>query len=78
MAILKPRKPGSIIRDPITKTQLSEHGEEKSLSTFWKRRLKDRDVVNVGRIEKQHDPPKSSDSGSKLILSNDGNQGGKK
>lgn len=44
---LKPSKPDLIVRDPQTSEPLPAAGAEKPLSTFWRRRLKVGDVVEV-------------------------------
>ena len=44
---LKPAREGLVCRDPVTKQPLNAEGEEKSMSTFWRRQIKDGDVVEV-------------------------------
>lgn len=46
-AKLKPAKPGLIVRDPKTRRPLPEEGREVNLDSFWRRRLRDGDVVEV-------------------------------
>ena len=41
--ILKP-KPGILVRDPKTRLHLKAAGENKVLTTFWRRRINDGDV----------------------------------
>ena len=43
---IKPVSKG-LVRDPISKIPLKETGEKKLLSTFWRRRLKQGDVIEV-------------------------------
>ena len=43
---IKPVSNG-LVRDPISKIPLKENGEKKSLNTFWRRRLKQGDVIEV-------------------------------
>lgn len=43
---IRPRA-GAVVRDPETMQPLAEAGEHKPLSTFWRRRLRDGDVVEV-------------------------------
>jgi hypothetical protein len=49
--ILKPARPGLRVVDPITKKPLAEEGEKKPWygrgGTYWRRRFKDGDVVEV-------------------------------
>jgi len=45
--ILKPKKPGTIIRRPDTLKPLKEAGEKVELNTYWRRRLTAGDVVEV-------------------------------
>lgn len=47
---IKP-KAGLKIRHPKSKLFLKEEGEEVLLSTFWRRRLQDGDVVEVVKSE---------------------------
>lgn len=47
MPVLKPARPDLIIRDPVTRQPLAAAGEEKTLDAFWRRRIKDGDVVEV-------------------------------
>lgn len=46
---IKPSSPGLIVRDPRTKTALSEKGEWKPMSgkegTYWKRRIEDGSII---------------------------------
>ena len=46
-ARLKPASPGLIIRDPKTAKPLPEKGELKNLTDYWRRRVRDGDVVTV-------------------------------
>lgn len=44
---LKPAKPGSIVRDPITHVPLPEEGRRVPNNSFWRRRVKAGDAVEV-------------------------------
>ena len=52
---LKPAQKGLLVRDPVTKSPLSEKGELKPWTgregTFWRRRYKDKSVVIVEQKE---------------------------
>lgn len=50
-------KPGLLVRDPITGRALPEGGEEKPLSPYWRRRIKDGDV-SQGRAKAQAAAPR--------------------
>jgi hypothetical protein len=50
MKILKPSREGLIVRDPRTLKALAMGGEQKSMSAYWWRRLRDGSIVVV-------DPP---------------------
>ena len=52
MVKLKPSKKGLKVHNPATKLFLKEDGEHVSNSTYWRRRLKCGDVVEV-REEKK-------------------------
>lgn len=43
IVFVKP-KTGIQVRDPITGQHLASTGEEKSLNTYWRRRLRDGDI----------------------------------
>ena len=45
---LKPAREGLIVRDPDTLKALSQKGEAKRLTTYWRRRLLAGEVVKVG------------------------------
>ena len=51
--MLRPKVPGSIVRDPDSKIPLAQEGEEKSVNPatatgrFWLRRLAEDDVIVV-------------------------------
>lgn len=54
--ILKPGKPGLIVRDPVSKNPLSEKGEEKLMNTYWYKRVACGDaliVENEKEVEKK-------------------------
>lgn len=42
---VKPARKGLIVRDPQTGQPLSYEGEQKPDTTYWRRRLRDGDVV---------------------------------
>lgn len=44
---LKPAVPGSVVRMPVTAYALPEDGAEVEMNTYWHRRLRDGDVVEV-------------------------------
>lgn len=44
---LKPAMPGLIVRDPKTAKPLPAEGELKTLTDYWRRRLRDNDVIVV-------------------------------
>lgn len=44
---LKPANPDLIVRDPVTAQRLAKTGEAKPLNAYWRRRLRDGDVVKV-------------------------------
>lgn len=46
MPFLKPAD-GLIVRDPDTRAPLTAEGEEKTLTSYWLRRLTDGDVTEV-------------------------------
>ncbi|MEN6375327.1 MAG: DUF2635 domain-containing protein [Smithella sp.] len=45
--LIKPAQPGLLVRDPITGVPLAADGERKPRSTYWIRRLNNKDVVEV-------------------------------
>ncbi len=45
---VKPAKTGLIIRDPESHEPIPEKGREVPDTTFWRRRIKDGDVVSAG------------------------------
>lgn len=45
--IVKPATPGTVIRDPRTKRRLPDEGARVPRSSFWLRRLAQKDVVLV-------------------------------
>ena len=44
---LKPKIPGQVIRDPDTRRPLPDEGADVQVSSFWMRRLRDGDVVEI-------------------------------
>ena len=42
--------PERFVRDPVTRLPLDPAGEEKPLDDFWRRRLADRDVIDLGDV----------------------------
>lgn len=62
--ILKP-KDGLNVPNPLTKLNLNKDGEPVVMSTYWVRRLKDGDVVEVKESKKQlrdNESPKKSNN----------------
>ena len=59
-AILRPAKPGAIVRDPKTRKALPPLGLEVEIDTYWRRRLKGGDVIEVAspdpRIDLRPEP----------------------
>ncbi len=49
LVYLKPTDPDAIVRDPLTRRPLAAEGEEKPLSTYWRRRLKAGEVVRASK-----------------------------
>ena len=45
---IKPSRKDVVVRDPETRRPLAAKGEEKPKNTYWLRRLRDGDVVEVG------------------------------
>jgi len=45
--VIKPASPDRLVRDPKSKRPLAEKGERKPRTSFWLRRLKTKDVVEV-------------------------------
>ena len=56
--ILKPKK-GLLVRRPDTQAFLKEEGESVTLTTFWRRRIADGDVIEAGKAKVE--TPKNSD-----------------
>jgi hypothetical protein len=50
---IKPAREGLIVRDPITLKQLAAEGEQKPTSSYWLRRIRDNDVVEVSAARKR-------------------------
>lgn len=44
---VKPAKPNAVIRDPHTKRALPSDGGNVPDNTFWRRRLRDSEVVRI-------------------------------
>jgi len=44
---IKPSDKNKLVRDPETRVFLKEKGEKKPRNSYWLRRLKDHDVVEV-------------------------------
>jgi len=44
---IKPDLKGKIVRDPDSYQPLKSDGEEKPRNSYWLRRIKDKDVVEV-------------------------------
>lgn len=62
-AYLKPA-PGLTVRDPVDLTPLPADGAEKPLDTYWRRRLRDGDVVEAPapRPSRRRDPATAGSS----------------
>lgn len=45
---VRPSRPGMIVRDPVSLKQLDENGEEKPRTTYWLRRVRCGDCIEVG------------------------------
>lgn len=45
--------PGVVVRDPDTLEPLPEKGDKKPRNSFWLRRLKDGDVVEIMPVTKK-------------------------
>lgn len=45
--ILKPKVPGTFVRDPVTMQKLPAEGKAVQMTTFWHRRIEDGSVVEV-------------------------------
>ncbi len=48
--------PGRRVKDPMTLRLLAEGGEYKPDNSFWRRRLRDEDVIEVKPESKTADP----------------------
>ena len=44
---LKPATPDLVVRDPVTTNPLPAEGKAVPMTTYWRRRLKDGDVVEA-------------------------------
>lgn len=44
---IKPRDKERLVRDPKTRAPLKQRGEVKPRNTYWLRRLRDGDVIEV-------------------------------
>jgi hypothetical protein len=44
---IKPATPGAVIRDPDTRRPLPDDGADVQASSFWMRRLRDGEVVEI-------------------------------
>ncbi|MGE0487313.1 MAG: DUF2635 domain-containing protein [Gammaproteobacteria bacterium] len=53
---LRPRTPDLIVRKPETGLPLDVNGEEVVMNTFWRRRLKDGDVIEMKAQKPKPDP----------------------
>ncbi|PIW30413.1 MAG: hypothetical protein COW30_02575 [Rhodospirillales bacterium CG15_BIG_FIL_POST_REV_8_21_14_020_66_15] len=42
---LKPATPGLVVRDPVTAEALPENGKSVQLTSYWRRRMRDGDVI---------------------------------
>lgn len=53
---VKPTVEGAIIRDPVTRMPLPAEGGEVPDNTFWRRRLRDKEVVIVEEARTSSQP----------------------
>lgn len=44
---LRPTNPATLVRDPGTAIPLNPNGDKKTLNTYWRRRIRDKDVEIV-------------------------------
>lgn len=62
---VKPALAGNVVRDPDTMQTLPEDGAEKPANSYWLRRIKDKDVVEVEAKSKKlamaKNPPKAGE-----------------
>jgi hypothetical protein len=42
---IKPARDGLVVRDPVTREAIPAEGAEVPASTYWRRRLRDGDVI---------------------------------
>lgn len=60
--------PGLKIRDPETKIQLPEEGAQVEKSSFWSRRIKAGDVVQVEALASKKEEAKKEEKSEKINL----------
>lgn len=56
---IKPAE-GRAVRDPVKRTLLPADGADVTLDAFWRRRLRDGDVVEVTEVTEATTPAKST------------------
>lgn len=49
---LKPTADDLVVRDPVTKEKLPADGAEKTLDTYWRRRINDGDAIETSKPRK--------------------------
>ena len=47
---IKPKVPGTVVRDPVTFLKLKDDGEEKNINSYWLRRMHDGSVVECKAV----------------------------
>lgn len=60
---LKPASKDVIVRDPRTGRALADRGEEKPDTTYWRRRLRDGDVIDMNAKAPEPKAPAKSTGG---------------
>lgn len=60
---LKPADKDLIVRDPVTLAPLPEDGAEKVLDTYWRRRIKDGDVIETKAPRSKPVKPDAKEAG---------------
>jgi len=73
---LKPAHKGLMVRDPVTKTALSDKGEFKPWvgreGIYWRRRVKDGSAIITTKKEEKAEKPKPSYESSDKTAKNKG------
>ena len=63
--VLKPSKKDLVVINPLTGLKIKEEGQEIVMSTYWARRLKCGDVVEVKSQAKSQEPKESKEETKK-------------